>query len=198
MRNETLPGHWNWEVIDYHNTREYTLKVVDFSATVLVGPDQQHWQLIIPNYLPSTENVGKNKQLSDLTLILEADQTYDHISARLLGVHRSVLGNVISQVAHDLGEYNHHILLLALAIERKLDIDNGESRQIDEGWVTRDALLTKIGTDDPKKLDQLVHYARQQFRRFALFDPDTIIERRGGGESGQLRIGMRKLQINTP
>ncbi|MFT6986818.1 MAG: hypothetical protein ACJAT7_002662 [Psychromonas sp.] len=149
----------------------------------LVGCSGQNWrfiearasdetQFLQSNELPSSHQVG---------IFFDVSQDEEHVSFKLK----------MDEHEYDLGERNHHYLMLLLARKRLIDIEDGIC-VTEQGWIDKDDLCKMIGQNEG-----LINIHVYRFRKQVVnmlpksFNFPQAIERR----SREIRLAFDDIQI---
>ena len=146
-----------------------------------VGYGEQIWQFVDGHPSTATAITSVTPPPSDIKFNFSASQNEEHISLSL----------VVDNKEFDLGERNHHYLLLLLARQRLEDIDKGLQTS-EQGWLDKDLLINMTGI-----IEQHINIQIYRFRKqVATVMPHSttlhqVIERR----PGELRFALSLIHI---
>ncbi|WP_340680806.1 FHA domain-containing protein [Paraglaciecola sp.] len=135
-----------------------------------VGYAEQIWQFVDGHPSTATAITTMSPPPNDIKFNFTASQNEEHISLSL----------VVDNKEFDLGERNHHYLLLLLARQRLDDIEKG-LQPSEQGWLDKDILINMSGI-----IEQHINIQIYRFRKqVATVMPHSttlhqVIERRPG------------------
>jgi hypothetical protein len=147
----------------------------------VVGNSQQRWKFIEGRPSTATTGGGLSPSPNDIKFHFNASQNEEHVSLSLIVDNKDI----------DMGERNHHYLLLLLARQRLKDSENG-IRPSEQGWIDKNILINMTGI-----IEQHLNIHLHRFRkRVASVTPHSatlqqIIERR----PGELRFAYKDIVI---
>ncbi|MCW8996662.1 MAG: FHA domain-containing protein [Psychromonas sp.] len=136
-------GHWVCESLSGISV----LKTGD-----LVGYNEQTWRFIEAKASAET-HVVESKELpnsSQIGIYFNVSQDEEHVSFKLK----------MNEHEYDLGERNHHYLMLLLARKRIADIRNGLT-EMEQGWVDKDELCKMLGQNESHINIQVYRFRKQ-------------------------------------
>lgn len=146
-----------------------------------VGYGHQTWQFVDGRPSTVTAINPNSPPPNDIKFKFTASQNEEHVSLSL----------VVDNKEFDLGERNHHYLLLLLARQRLADLEKG-LQPTEQGWVDKDVLINMTGI-----IEQHINIQIYRFRKqVATVMPHSttlhqIIERR----PGELRFAYSDVEI---
>ena len=146
-----------------------------------VGRNGMYWQFVDAHPCAETATMDASPPPSNIEFKFTANQNEEHVSLKL----------VVDNNEIDLGERNHHYLLLLLARQRLKDEQNGLMSS-EQGWIKKDILIKMVGL-----IEQHINIHIHRFRRqVASALPGStmlhqIVERR----PGEIRIAYTKMSI---
>lgn len=140
--------------------------------------------------------------LLDLPVVMAAtrDMRAGNLSSATIRFHVSrdqehiTLDIMVNGETHNLPHRAHHELLLYLANARLEDARTLTAPMSEHGWRYQDEVARALRIP-PSHFNMTIYRARQHLRGVGFDDANAILERRRG--SGQLRIGIGKLEIHT-
>ena len=135
---------------------------------------------------PTVEAGKPRLSLSAAQLHFRVSLDEEHVSLRV------VLDE--PTVAVDLGSHSYHYTLLELARLREADRLEAQRPASSHGWVESAELVRRLASNETR-LSVEICRIRQQLARAGFEDAADVVERRRG--TGQLRIGVARLQIET-
>jgi hypothetical protein len=151
----------------------------------LVRAGSTLFRLSIPTVLPDTWRLESDElPMHDLALHFHVSRDEDHVQIELHCQGRAVR---LPPRAHD-------YLLLTLARMRIADQKDPAISEGDAGWIHPDDLVRMLRTNE-NHLNVAVYRARRMFAETKVARAAGLIERRS--DSRQLRIGVRKLKVET-
>ena len=125
--------------------------ILHSGATVAV--DNQSWHFIAAQSCLKTLAEQPHLEPNTLHVFFKVSQNEEHVFINVK----------IGEELYDLGERNHHYLLLLLARQRQKDIQDNRS-QSEQGWIFRDNLATMLGVDETHT-NMLIYRLRKQFSK---------------------------------
>ena len=146
-----------------------------------VGYAEQIWQFVDGHPSTATAINNVSPPPNDIKFNFSASQNEEHISLSL----------VVDNKEFDLGERNHHYLLLLLARQRLEDMEKGLQTS-EQGWLDKDLLINMTGI-----IEQHINIQIYRFRKqVATVMPHSttlhqVIERR----PGELRFAYSDIKI---
>ncbi|TDF42226.1 FHA domain-containing protein [Alteromonadaceae bacterium M269] len=147
----------------------------------IVGHEKQLWQFADAQPSDATTTMNLAPPPNDIKFNFKASQNEEHVSLAL----------VVDNKEFDMGERNHHYLLLLLARQRLSDIDEG-IHPSEQGWINKDVLVQMTGI-----IEQHINIQIYRFRKQVTSTmPESttlhqIIERR----PGELRFAYDDINI---
>ena len=164
---------------------QWTCQTYDHSFVLnngdLVGSDSQQWRFM-DAYASQATAIVESTPKDDIVFVFDVSQNEEHVSLTL----------AINQDKFDLGERNHHYLLLVLA-KKRLEDKNNDMRDQDQGWIDKDLLSKMLG-----QVEQHINVQIHRFRKHVtatLPNNNTlhqIIERR----PGEVRFAYNSIEIH--
>ena len=146
-----------------------------------VGSHGKFWQFVDARPCASTIAMNMSVPHNDIKFCFTASQNEEHVTLNL----------VVDNTPIDLGERNHHYLLLLLAKQRIEDVEKGYAEP-EQGWVKKDVLVHMMGI-----AEQHINIQIYRFRKQVAKDlPQSstlyqVIERR----PGELRFAYTDITI---
>ena len=145
-----------------------------------VGANGQFWAFLDTRAATATQTFEAARSADDVIFHFSASSNEEHVSLKI----------DMNNTTVDLGERNHHYLLLLLAKQRLEDTRKGLPDH-DQGWVNKDVLCHMMGMIE-QHINIQIHRFRKQVAAVMPQSPlQQIIERR----PGELRIAHRQLTI---
>lgn len=158
-----LSDHGEWMCEE--NDATYTLHPGD-----KVGQGQQFWQFVEGRPCTTTAANDASPPPNDIKFRFNASQNEEHVSLSLIVDNKNI----------DMGERNHHYLLLLLARQRIEDAEKGLA-PYEQGWIDKSLLIKMTGI-----IEQHINIQIYRFRKqvASLMPHSTtlhqVIERRPG------------------
>ena len=145
-----------------------------------VGANGQFWAFLDARASTATQTFDVARSADDIIFHFSANSNEEHVTLKI----------DINNTTVDLGERNHHYLLLLLAKQRLEDTHKGLPDH-DQGWVNKDVLCHMMGMIE-QHINIQIHRFRKQVAAVMPESPlQQIIERR----PGELRLAHRQLTI---
>lgn len=147
----------------------------------IVGYAKHIWQFSDAQPSEATTTMSLAPPPNDIKFNFNASQNEEHVSLSL----------VVDKKEFNLGERNHHYLLLLLARQRLADIDKGIEPS-EQGWINKDVLIKMLGI-----IEQHINIQIYRFRKQVTSTMPSsttlhqIIERR----PGELRFAYDDIHI---
>lgn len=174
------------EIMVYLSEQSQWISEVDGNGHLLavgdiVGNAQQRWQFVEGRPSTATAVSNLSPPPNDIKFRFNASQNEEHVSLSLVVDNKNI----------DMGERNHHYLLLLLARQRLEDSDKGID-PTEQGWIDKDMLIKMTGF-----IEQHINIQIYRFRKqVASLSPHSttlhqIIERR----PGELRFAYKDIII---
>jgi pSer/pThr/pTyr-binding forkhead associated (FHA) protein len=146
----------------------------------IVIADGEGWILNLPNAAGETQEISTLLPAFDtITLRFAVSRHEEHVEVTV--VHGCGSTAMPARA--------HHYLLLTLA---RAIVEDEDASPAERGWVDREELCRRIGTDGPR-LNVDVFRNRRQFAALGIHGAAGIIERRPG--TGQLRLGTARVEV---
>ena len=168
-------GHWVCE----SSSGISVLKTGD-----LVGCKEQTWRFIEARASEETHLI-ESKELptsSQIGIYFDVSQDEEHVSFKLR----------MDEHEYDLGERNHHYLMLLLARKRIADIENGVCIT-EQGWVDKEDLCKMLGQNENHINIQVYRFRKQIVNVLPKsFKLPQAIERR----TREIRFAYKDIKIN--
>jgi hypothetical protein len=115
-----------------------------------VGYENNIWQFSDAHPSDATATMNLTPPPSDIKFCFKASQNEEHVSLSL----------VIDNKEFDMGERNHHFLLLLLARQRIEDIERGLHIS-EQGWINKDVLVHMTGIVEQHINIQIYRFRKQ-------------------------------------
>jgi hypothetical protein len=174
------------EIMVYLSEQSQWICEVNGNSRVLavgdtVGIKRQRWQFVEGRPSTATAVSDLSPPPSDIKFRFNASQNEEHVSLSLIVDNKDI----------DMGERNHHYLLLLLARQRLEDSEKG-LHPTEQGWIDKDILVKMTGI-----IEQHINIQIYRFRKqVASLTPHSttlhqIIERR----PGELRFAYKDIVI---
>lgn len=147
----------------------------------IVGDGKHLWQFALAQPSDATATMNLSPPPSDIKFNFKASQNEEHVSLSL----------VVDNKEFDMGERNHHYLLLLLARQRLADIEKS-IHPSEQGWLNKDVLVHMTGI-----IEQHINIQIYRFRKQVTSTMPSsttlhqIIERR----PGELRFAYNEIHI---
>lgn len=117
----------------------------------LVGSQKHKWRFVEATGNEKTVQLAKQQDLSNLvSMRFDVSQNEEHVSVRF-GVDNQL---------YDLGERNHHYLLLLLARKRLQDKQDGIA-DTEQGWIDKQVLSKMLGQNENHINIQIYRFRKQ-------------------------------------
>jgi hypothetical protein len=147
----------------------------------IVGNDKQLWQFSHAQPSDATTTMDLTPPPSDIKFNFKASQNEEHVSLSL----------VVDNKEFDMGERNHHYLLLLLARQRLADIKKGTPSS-EQGWINKDVLVQMTGIIEQHLNIQIYRFRKQVTSTMPSSTTlHQIIERR----PGELRFAYSDIHV---
>ena len=153
-------GRWMCEV----NSESTELRTGD-----KVGWGDSLWEFVDARAEIAAQTMEMAPSPSNLQFIFSASTNEEHVSLRL----------VVNNETYELGERNHHYLLLVLARHRLKDNEK-ELNPADQGWVNKEVLTQMIGLSEQHVNIQIYRFRKQVIETIPNPELHQVIERRPG------------------
>ena len=116
----------------------------------MVGDGKLLWQFSDASPSDATTTMNLAPPPSDIKFNFKASQNEEHVSLAL----------VVDNKEFDMGERNHHYLLLLLARQRLTDINKGVHSS-EQGWINKDVLVKMTGIIEQHINIQIYRFRKQ-------------------------------------
>jgi hypothetical protein len=146
-----------------------------------IGDKNNIWQFSDARPSDATATMGQTPPPSDINFCFKASQNEEHVSLAL----------VVDNKEFDMGERNHHYLLLLLARQRIEDIEKGLHLS-EQGWINKDELVRMTGIIEQHINIQIYRFRKQVTKVMPHSTTlHQVIERR----PGELRFAYTDINI---